>query len=158
MTFRHRKKPCKECGDMQYGLRKGMCNACYMAWWRANRKAKMKNLDRERNPHGYKGEKHMYEDIWKQRPHVSFISGAPLRPPTDPAWVSQFAHVIPKGRHPKIKFLPEYVVLLTVDEHYAWDNMADDQRRRFYPYADWDKLKDLKEELLDKLSEGYEPR
>ena len=93
----------------------------------------------------------MYEEIWSQRPHVSFISGLPLMGPECAAWVSQFAHVIPKGKYPQIKFNPEYIVLLTVDEHYAYDNLAKDQQIRFHPKADWGKLYELREKLKDQL-------
>jgi hypothetical protein len=93
----------------------------------------------------------MYAEIWGQRPHESFISGLPLIGPESPAWVSQFAHVIPKSKYPQIKFNPKYVVLLTMDEHYAYDNLSKDQQIKFHPKADWDKLYELRQTLMEKL-------
>ena len=150
--IRHKKKPCKRCEKEVYRRRKGMCDACYVWYWRNQKKQKAKILSQiSGSTQCYTGEKQMYWDIWTVREHKSFISGTPLLDPNQAAWVSQFAHVIPKSKYPQIRFNPEYVVLLTVDEHFGWDNLTDDQRRKFYPYADWDKLEDLKKELIAKL-------
>jgi hypothetical protein len=63
--------------------------------------------------------KKIFTFLWETRPHVSFISGQPVRNiPTT------FAHVLPKAknRFPQFKLLPCNIVFLTPDEHHLWDN------------------------------------
>jgi ribosomal protein L37E len=150
MGITRKKKVCKMCGKEAYITGRGLCNPCYYKMLRKKKKyAQEKN---NHNPSGYRGEKFLYLDVWNgTSSHVSFISGLPLMGPEYPAWVSQFAHVIPKSKYPQIQFDKRFIVLLTMDEHYAFDNLSEDQRRRFHPHADWDKLYALREKLMELL-------
>lgn len=137
------------CGKEAYITGRGLCNPCYYKMLRIKKKyAQEKN---DHNPSGYRGEKAMYLDIWEANPHESYISGLPLMGPEYPAWVSQFAHVVPKGKYHQVQFDKRFVVMLTMDEHYAFDNLSEDQRRRFHPQADWDKLYELRDRLMQLL-------
>lgn len=73
------------------------------------------------------GEREVFEVIWNERKHVSFVSGQPLRNEAK-AWF--FAHVLPKSTYPRFRLLPKNIVLLTFDEHYEWDNGDRDKLRK----------------------------
>ncbi len=66
------------------------------------------------------GEKEIFADIWKERPHKSEISGEPIHEPTP----SNFMHVLAKGqnKYPKYKLLKENIILADAEEHHMWDN------------------------------------
>lgn len=68
------------------------------------------------------GEKKLFEEIWQERPHVSQVSGKPLLPDFHKLWHWQFAHVRSKGADGNNRLNKDNIVLLTWDEHHAWDN------------------------------------
>ena len=102
---------------------------------------------------GYSSEAEMYEGIWNDRPHVSFISGLPIINPVP----ANFAHVLPKAlnRYPEFRFNPENVILVLWDEHNLIDEGSADQRAR---YAELVKSADFSalEMLTNSLKEKYE--
>ena len=149
MAIQRKKKVCKSCNREWYIVGKGLCQSCYYKLYRKKLKYRQEKLNIDK--HGFKGEKSMYMEIWKEREHESFLSGIPLMGPEQPAWVSQFAHILPKAKYPTIQYDKRFVVMLTMDEHYAFDNLSEDQRRRFHPTADWDKLYELRENLKSLL-------
>lgn len=69
------------------------------------------------------GEKIVFEQIWNERPHVSQISGEPIRE----AKAINFMHVLAKGqnKYPKFKLLKQNILLVTDQEHHYWDNQRD---------------------------------
>ncbi len=66
------------------------------------------------------GEGVLFDEIWKERPHKSQISGDPIH---EPAPIN-FMHVLAKGqnKYPKFKLLKENIVLVTDEEHFQFDN------------------------------------
>lgn len=64
----------------------------------------------------------MFLRIWEERPHFSEVSGKPLLPMGAEMWHWQFAHILPKGAYPRYKLNPDNIILLTPDEHYAYDH------------------------------------
>lgn len=93
----------------------------------------------------------MFEDIWDERPHVSFVSGKPLGDQMAP-WM--FAHVLPKGRYPHARLDKENIVLLTFKEHFLLDHGTIAQREEYAEEsnANWDKLIALRDKLTQKYS------
>lgn len=90
----------------------------------------------------------LYRQIWGERSHVSFVSGKPIKN-FSPA---HFAHVLPKGKWPRMKYSKENIVLLTYEEHYLYDFGTQHQRAMYAKRtgADWKKLDDLKDSLRAK--------
>ena len=92
----------------------------------------------------------MFRHIWLERPHVSFVSGAPIQDD-----VRCFAHVLAKGlnKYPHFRFNPENVVLLTPTEHYLWDQGCKCDRDE-YP-GDFQALEDKAAKLKDDYAKLY---
>lgn len=108
----------------------------------------------DKKPYQYKrkptGEKKMFDDIWSKRPHRSFLSGKNI------AWVegtdfyvNVFAHVLAKGKHPKVRLEEENIVLLTPQEHELLDKGTEAERKAYAEInnCDWQCVYDLREEL-----------
>lgn len=98
---------------------------------------------------GFKSEIEMFQYIWENTPHVSYISGAPLDGYYGThLFLNLFAHVLSKAlnKFPDYALNPGNIKLLTPDEHYALDHGSSDTRARM-PECDWDKLFALKDEL-----------
>ena len=82
----------------------------------------------------------------------------PIYNPT--AW--NCAHVLAKGqnKYPKFKFYKKNLILLTEYEHQLLDAGTIEQRQHYAEYCeqnggkcDWQKLFDLKEELLEEYKQ-----
>ncbi len=88
----------------------------------------------------------MFQEIWKERPHKSFINGDEIKEFD----VSCFAHVLSKAqnRFPKFKLYKKCVVLITREQHRMWD---------FTPHSELEKLPEWKKmfELEEELKQEY---
>lgn len=89
------------------------------------------------------GEAVMFECIWNTRKKVSFVSGEPLGAV---AFSWYFAHVLPKSTYPQFRLFDKNIVLLTLDEHTAWDQRSRDKLRGD---PKWDKMFQLEQELKE---------
>lgn len=107
-------------------------------------------------PYVYKrkptGELGLFEELWKKRKHISFLSGKDL-PIFD---VALFAHVLEKAQNkfPKWKLNPENIILLTKFEHHLFDNGTKAQREKYAleEGCSWEPIYSL----YNKLKEAYE--
>lgn len=63
--------------------------------------------------------KHFFLSIWKERKHVSEISGEVLFSPPSTAY---FHHILPKSKYPELKFEKDNIILLTLNEHSNVEN------------------------------------
>ncbi len=89
----------------------------------------------------------LYTEIWNEREHVSFISGAPLYEFNR----SLFAHVLAKGKYKALAYDKRNIVLLTPYEHSLLDHGTEHLREKYAkenPRCDWRRLFDLRDELL----------
>lgn len=81
-----------------------------------------------------------FRGIWKERPHVSEISGLPLIPMPDDwtdeahvrAWLAQFSHVLPKGAYRRFKDRKDNILLKTGQEHEFWEKNKGHAREAFF--------------------------
>ncbi len=105
-----------------------------------------------REPKKATGQAVIFDEIWNEREHRSFLSNKPLDKyeGTD-LWYNLFAHVLSKAlnKYPKFMLKKENIVLLTPEEHALFDHGSAKQRAK---YADenkcnWFKLYNLEEEL-----------
>jgi len=99
------------------------------------------------------GELALFNAIWEERPHVSFIeSGANLEQyvNTD-MFVNMFAHVLPKKDYPAFRLERFNIVLLAPIEHAMFDQGTEQERKNYAAItgANWSKLYDLKKQLLE---------
>lgn len=65
------------------------------------------------------GEKELFLQIWRERPHISAINGEPLG---DEPNTYNFMHVLSKKAYPDFRLKNENIVLATFDQHYYYDS------------------------------------
>jgi len=87
-------------------------------------------------------QKKMFIEIWKERPHVSELSGEYLGDEMN-AWF--FAHILGKGAYPHLKLVKENIMLVTQAEHWTLDQQT--HRAKAYDLYDpfFEKAQQLKE-------------
>ena len=95
------------------------------------------------------GEKIVFEMIYEERPHISFISGLHVD-----CIAHNFAHVLSKGSYPKFRLRKDNIVFLTPEEHHLYDFGTEEDRVRYVDRmkedgidVDWDKLYSLRDKL-----------
>jgi hypothetical protein len=90
----------------------------------------------------------LFKEVWGERSHTSFLSGKPLKYFD----VKSFAHVLAKGKYPKLRLLKENIILLTAEEHHLLDQGTDEQRRK-YELANscsFESIRQLKQKIIMK--------
>ena len=85
------------------------------------------------------GQLSLFRAIWASRPHVSFISGKPIKNPTP----INFFHIMGKQAYPKFKLYDRNIILTTRREHELWHQ----DRGRLRDLPEWKKVFDLYERL-----------
>jgi len=94
----------------------------------------------------------LFHEMWDemQTPRICPVSGKKLDylKGTD-LWYSCFAHVLPKGKYPRLKLLKEGVMVVHPDVHTLYDKGTKKQRDKFRNWR-WDVLYLKREELLNK--------
>lgn len=60
----------------------------------------------------------MYRQIWRERAHVSELSGMKLGDKLDPVF---FSHILAKGAYPRFRHRKDNIILLTKLEHVQWE-------------------------------------
>jgi hypothetical protein len=90
---------------------------------------------RQRKP---TGELKIFEEIWKERPHVCYVSGEPIKEFS----VMCMAHVLSKGGYPDWRLKKKNIVLLTASNHKLYDHSTHLAKK----LPMFDKLFDLHEE------------
>lgn len=126
---------------------------------RSKKKSIYTNLCNYERQYGYKSQIELFEDIWNNRKPYSFISGKSLKDfENSELWLNLFAHVLPKGKYPEMKYNPDNIVLLHPVEHNLYDKGTAKRRRdyqEYHPECDWKKLYQYRRELLEKLNNKY---
>ena len=84
----------------------------------------------------------MFEEIWRDRPHVSELSGKFLGDEMN-AWF--FAHILGKGAHPHLKLVKENIMLVTHDEHWTLDQETHKAKESILYDPFFQKSEELKE-------------
>ena len=145
-----RKKPkkCKNCGK-EFKPYTSLIKYCSYECNQWDKKSKPKKPKVAKNY----GEKLVFEMITNEREHVSFISGVHV-----PCIAHNFAHVLAKGKYPKLRLKKDNIVLLSQDEHYQFDFGTEESRKKYADkmllehnvVVDWQKLYDYKEKLKKK--------
>ena len=100
---------------------------------------------------GFTTEMEVYEHIWLERPHASFISGQPISRPSP----KNFLHVLPKAldKYPHFRLNPDNIILGTWDEHDLLD-AGTEAKRSDYP-GDWNAVRLLEEQLKQEYETLY---
>lgn len=146
---------CKRCNRERPIYAKGLCHHCYWGY----KMPKKSFMNKTKSSEG-KSEADIFNEIWNEREHVSYISHESLKSvkPHSSFWYNLFAHVLPKGRYKDMKFVKENIVLLTPYEHHLFDYSTSQDRKKYAKemankgvFVDWDKLYSLKEKLLSKI-------
>lgn len=105
------------------------------------------------------GEFEIFEEIWEERDHISYLSGFSLEKyKYSKFFVNCFAHILAKGKnhYHKFKLNKNNIVLLTPEEHYLFDFGTIEQRSKYEKELislnickhTWDDLYNLKKDLI----------
>jgi DNA-directed RNA polymerase subunit RPC12/RpoP len=138
--------------------KQGKCSECGYEGWLPKpslmlcHKCNQKRLSKNRVPKEPTGEKVMFEMIWNEREHKSFLTEQSLEGYFGhESWFALFAHVLSKAqnKYPKFKLYKKNIVLLTPFEHHLLDHGTEKQREDYAKEynCDWNKIYKLKEEL-----------
>ena len=92
------------------------------------------------------GEKEVFERVWNNRPHKSQLSGKKIYD----ARPGNFAHLWPKGKYPEFRLLDINICLLTLEEHFLFDQGTEEQRKKYADEnnCDWEVIEILKQAVL----------
>ena len=113
------------CGNTDYLFGWGLCFKCYRKWLRETKPKK----SYFRKP---TGEKEMFEEIWNERTHVSFLTDVSLdKYMGSPFYFSLFAHVLSKKHFPLKRLDKDNIVLLTPREHVLFDQGTNEEREEY---------------------------
>jgi|SRR6056297_1890308 len=107
---------------------------------RANKKPKV--------DFGFNTQIEMFNFIWKNEPHVCFLTGKPIKKYD----LRIMAHCLRKGRYTYWKLNPDNIRLLQPYVHHAVDNY-EDHFPEIFPEIDFKKWFDLQEEMKIKYEE-----
>lgn len=140
---------CSACGNQETQWY-GRCNKCWQ--WGT---FKEKTTEKKKAT----GEKALFDEIWIERQHKSFLTGHNLDKyyGTD-FYVNLFAHVLSKKKYPKFRLLKDNIVLLSPEEHMLFDQGTEEQRKKYqdkYVWVDWESLFSLRDQLIKKYNETY---
>ena len=148
------------CGNVARIYGYNLCVPCFRElnkkrfYARVEEYKKKKNVAPVRKKRKPSGEGDLFNKIWTSREHMSELSGRTLPPKGNPYWVNCFAHLLPKGTYPELKFKFENVMLLHPEEHRLYDFGTSDQRIEYSRQwnCDWDVLYAKRQMLLKKLA------
>jgi hypothetical protein len=140
----YKKAECKECGKEGYITKPalGLCNRC-------NQKRLSGKKEKVAKPEY--GQREMFDQISKERPHVCEVCGVAIFNIT----ISSFAHIIPKGKYPRFKMLKENIAILCHDYmagkscHHTWDF---EPRSKIQDDPKWEWMFNKEAELKERYS------
>lgn len=129
--------------EKEYKKSCGKCDTCTCKKSKIKKKSttSVKSKDKKST-----GELEMFKEIWKERPHVSQISGKALVNEDHAFWIWQFAHVLGKGAYPdkedKWRLNKKNIWLVTAEEHFDLTNNSCRHKEEYKEYFEYhDKLK-----------------
>ncbi len=128
MIRNRKKKSCSICSFEGYFIGK-KCNACSVKKYRSGYSKRKKAT----------GELDLFVEIWNERPHISEVSGKPIKYFN----VGCFSHILPKGQFKRFRLKKENIVLKTLEEHFDWTFNKHELKDR----EEWKKIFELETEL-----------
>jgi hypothetical protein len=92
------------------------------------------------------GERVMFQAIWNTRPHKSQLSDKPIHE----ARPGNFAHLHAKGKRPDLRLFDINICILTLEEHFLFDQGTVAQRETYAieNSCDWSVIERLKQAVL----------
>lgn len=135
-------KPCVECQKQGDDRDKAMANnkLGLCLYHNNKRKQSKKGVSRPKSGQG-QGYMKLYQEIWEERPHVSEISGKPIKEFS--TWC--FMHILNKSTYKALRHNKSNVFLVLPEEHHHYDNIG---REELKQDPKWRKVFDRKLELL----------
>lgn len=124
---------CIDCNFTRYIYSQGRCERCYWRWRSTIKKKRSFVRGAVRGSEiEDKSQIKLFYEIWAERDHISIVSGIKLlNAPGSRFWFWYFAHVLPKGKYPDLKYKKDNIQLLTQHEHYLYDHGTEKQRQNY---------------------------
>jgi len=141
------------CGRPRYLFSSGLCEYCSNVFRLKTGKVKTKI----KKP---TGELAMFNEIWKERVHKSFLTGISLdQYAGTPYFPNLFAHVLNKKSYPLYRLVKQNIILLTPEEHNLMDLGTIEKRLNYANKikdlggkCDWMEIYRLREKLILELT------
>lgn len=120
------------CGDERYIVNKTrkLCDKCNSK--RLKESSSVQKTERF--------ELQLFIQIWNERPHLSEVSGLPLKQFN----ICYFSHVLSKGAYPKYRLKKENIILKTMREHNDWHTKAESDLKQI---PMWQPIFELRDKL-----------
>ena len=155
------------CGKERPIYGHGLCLWCYREWKRMEHIKSNKGLAGFKRAISYKrkptGEKVLFDKLWQDLPHVSFLSGVDLNTfVRTPYFYHMFAHVLSKKQFPDQRLNQDNIIFLSPSEHRMLDQGTIKERKYYVEVmkelgieVDWDRIEKLKNELLLSINNEF---
>jgi hypothetical protein len=146
---------CTKCNKKTVVVNKrhGLCNTCNKARLSAQKdRYGGNNTDNDdNNEHkGKQSQISLFKKVWDESNKKCQLTGKDLSwiVPYTSHWFSCFAHILPKGKYPRFKYLQKNILLVHYDIHYQLDMGTVDSVLRTIGQEGYDKWLLLRENLL----------
>lgn len=146
---------CSSCGHTEQKWF-GKCTSCG-SWGTMDQTTKKRTTGVFDTKTKKTGERDIFDQIWKEREHKSFLSGELLDKWNNPTFYANlFAHVLPKGQFQAARLDKENIILLTPEEHMLLDHGTREQRKKYAEenLVDWSRIFVLRDQLKQKYGKG----
>jgi hypothetical protein len=147
---------CNKCNKKTVIVNKthGLCNNCNKARL-SGQKGRYDTSNSENNSTEYnntpkQSQIRLFEEIWNESNKKCQLTGKDLSwiTPYTSHWFSCFAHILPKGKYPRFKYLKENIMLVHYDIHYLLDFGTVDQQLNGIGVEGVDSWNNKREKLL----------
>lgn len=163
--MQYSKGKCTKCNKETVIVNKthGLCNVCNKARLSAQKdRYGSKNTDNDdNNEHNSQNTRYsgnntkqsqisLFKTIWDESNKKCQLTGKDLLwiTPYTSHWFSCFAHILPKGKYPRFKYLQKNILLVHYDIHYQLDMGTVDSILRTIGQEGYNKWLSLRENLL----------
>ena len=134
----------------------GICNTCNKKRLIVNKKHNLCNicnkqrLNKDKDKTNNNSQVALFIEIWNNSDKKCQLTGENLSwiKPFTSYWFSCFAHILPKGRYPHIKYNIKNILLVHPEVHHHLDHGTDDSRLKRIGQGGVDKWERLKSEML----------
>ena len=143
---------CTKCNKKTVVVNKrhGLCNVCNKARLSAQKDRYGGNNDDNTDNNPKQSQISLFKTIWDESNKKCQLTGKDLSwiTPYTSHWFSLFAHILPKGKYPRFKYLQKNILLVHYDIHYQLDMGTVDSILRTIGQEGYDKWMLLRENLL----------
>lgn len=150
--MQYSKGKCSKCGKKTVIVNKthGLCLYCNKARLTGQKDRYGGNNNDNNDNTPKQSQISLFKTIWEESNKKCQLTGKDLSriTPYSSHWFSLFAHILPKGKYPRFKYLQKNILLVHYDIHYQLDMGTVDSILRTIGQEGYNKWLSLRENLL----------